>query len=116
MPSTPETVVWLIRHGASTFNLEGRCQGASDVPELTEAGRAASRRSGDRLRCAGVEAVISSPLRRAAKTALEIRHGLDRREISYETDARLREIDLPQWEGLSFLEIRRRFQIGRAFV
>ena len=109
MPSTPETVVWIIRHGASTFNLEGRCQGASDVPELAEAGRHASRTSGERLRYAGVEAVISSPLRRAAHTALEIRNVLDGRDIPYETDARLREIELPQWEGLSFGEIRHRF-------
>jgi probable phosphoglycerate mutase len=30
-------------------------------------------------------------------------------DIPFETDARLREIELPLWEGLSFAEIRRRF-------
>jgi probable phosphoglycerate mutase len=109
VPSTPDTVVWLIRHGASTFNLEGRCQGASDVPEITDDGCEASRRSGERLRSAGVDVVISSPLRRAAQTAVEIRRVLGRQEIPHETDPRLCEIDLPEWQGLPFVEIRRRF-------
>ena len=109
MSSTPETVVWLVRHGASTFNLEGRCQGASDKPELTEAGCATSRQSGERLRFAGVDVVISSPLRRARETALEIRSVLGWQEIPDETDRRLCEIDLPEWQGLPFAEIRRRF-------
>ena len=111
MRSTPETVVWLIRHGASTFNLEGRCQGCSDEPKLSELGREEARLSGLRLRRAGIEAVISSPLRRAADTALTLMYmlGPEVADIGFETDARLREIELPQWEGLCFAEIRRRF-------
>ena len=109
MRSTRETVVWLIRHGASTFNFEGRCQGYSNEPELTEAGREAARKSGERLRRAGIEAVISSPLRRVAQTAFEIMDSLPTREILFDLDVRLREIDLPQWEGLPYAEIRGRF-------
>lgn len=111
MHSTPETVVWLIRHGTSTFNLEGRCQGCSDEPELTAPGREAARRSGERLGRAGIEAVISSPLRRAAQSALEMLDMLRPHagDITLEIDARLCEIELSQWEGLPFAEIRRRF-------
>lgn len=109
MPSTRETVVWVVRHGASTFNLEGRCQGCSNAPELTEAGREAARKSGERLRRAGIEVVISSPLRRAVQTAFEIIDGLEMRDIQFDIDARLREIELPQWGGLPFAEIQRQF-------
>lgn len=111
MHSTPETVVWLIRHGTSTFNLEERCQGCSDEPELTEPGREEARRSGERLGRAGVEAVISSPLRRAAQSALEMLDVLRplAGDVPFEINAELREVELPQWEGLPFTEIRRRF-------
>ena len=50
MPLTPETCVWLLRHGASTFNLQHRCQGSSDEPELTLQGREEARLSGERKR------------------------------------------------------------------
>ena len=108
MLSTLETMVWLVRHGLSTFNLQRRCQGCCDLPELTEAGRQSARLTGTRLRQARVEAIISSPLRRAAQTAFEIKDELAR-EIPLELDARLREIELPQWEGLPLAEIPRRF-------
>ncbi len=111
MSKASETVVWLIRHGASTFNLEGRCQGCSDEPELAEPGRQQARVSGERLRRAGIEAVICSPLRRAAHTAMEILDALRSRDrnIPCEADARLREIELPEWEGLTFPQIQLRF-------
>ncbi len=111
MQSAHETVVWLIRHGSSTFNLEGRCQGCSDEPELTASGREAARLSGERLRGAGLQAIISSPLRRATHTAMEIADVLDAdgAKIPLKTDDRLREIELPQWEGLPISEIPQRF-------
>lgn len=111
MRSTPETVVWLIRHGASTFNRDGRCQGCCNLPELTQAGRDAAHLSGERLRSAGIEAIIFSPLRRAAQTAWEIANGLhpSSGKIPVEPDPRLREIELPQWEGMTFAQIRAEF-------
>jgi len=108
MSSRPETVVWLVRHGLSTFNLQGRCQGCCDLPELTEAGRQAARVTGGRLRRAGICALVSSPLRRAAQTAFEIRNELAG-EIQLTFDARLREIELPEWEGLPHVDIPLRF-------
>jgi broad specificity phosphatase PhoE len=109
--SMPETVVWLIRHGTSTFNLEGRCQGCSDEPELTQQGREEARLSGERLGRVGIEAIISSPLRRATQSAFEILDMLRPQggDIAFDMDARLLEIELPEWEGLPFAEIRRRF-------
>jgi broad specificity phosphatase PhoE len=107
----PETLVWIVRHGVSTFNLEGRCQGCSDEPELTPSGREAARLTGERLAHAGIEAIISSPLRRALNTALTIMDAFrsESGEVPFETDHRLREIELPLWEGLSFEKIRSQF-------
>jgi probable phosphoglycerate mutase len=107
----PETQVWLLRHGASTFNAQHRCQGSCDEPELTPQGREEACLSAERLSSEGIEAIISSPLRRASETAEHLLKAISAqgRKITFETDARLREIDLHQWEGLPFEEIRRRF-------
>jgi len=106
-----ETQVWLLRHGASTFNAQHRCQGSCDEPELTPQGREEARLSAERLSSEGIEAVISSPLRRASDTAEHLLKaiGAQGRKITFETDARLREIELYHWEGLPLEEIPRRF-------
>jgi probable phosphoglycerate mutase len=101
----------LLRHGASTFNLQHRCQGCSDEPELTPKGREEARLSGERLGCEDIHAVITSPLRRGVETAgeaLKTVRAQDRRILS-KIDSRLREIELYYWEGLSLNEIPRRF-------
>jgi probable phosphoglycerate mutase len=113
MLSTAETAtrVWILRHGTSTFNVEGRYQGCCDAPALTETGRRAARLSGERLRAADIDVVMTSPLRRAVQTAEEaleaLHEGTTRAPLK--TDARLREVELLTWEGLSFAEVKRRF-------
>lgn len=106
-----ETKLWILRHGKSTFNAEGRYQGCCDIPELTETGRQAARLSGERLREAGIDNVITSPLRRAVQTAHEVLEAFGRHatHLQLETDARLREVELPDWEGLPFAEVKQRF-------
>lgn len=108
---TSETRVWFLRHGVSTFNLEHRCQGCSDEPELTAEGRAAARLTGERLAADGIQTVISSPLRRAAHTAGEVLKILraEGRGVAFETDDRLREVALFGWEGLPLEKIARCF-------
>ena len=111
MLAMSETQVWLLRHGASTFNAQHRCQGSRDEPELTPQGREQACLSAERLSSEGIEAVISSPLRRASDTAWHLLKTIraQDRKITFETDARLREIDLYEWEGLPLEEISRRF-------
>ena len=61
--------LWLIRHGESEGNLERRIQGWQDFP-LTNRGRRQAARLAERLaEEAGIEAIITSPLARAATTA-----------------------------------------------
>ena len=111
MPTTADTLVWLLRHGTSTFNLQHRCQGCSDEPELTPQAREEARLSAERLASKGIQAVITSPLRRASGTARELLKVICQKNarITFETDARLREVELYQWEGLSLKEIPHRF-------
>ncbi len=67
--------------------------------------------SGERLKSEGIAAVISSPLQRAVETAHEVRAVLEqsRNGVSLVTDTRLREVDLPAWEGLHYDTVKQEF-------
>ena len=82
--------LYLIRHGESTYNAEGRIQGQSDVP-LSELGRRQSRAVARAMAAVPAEAIYSSPLCRALEVAKDIaaEHGLPVR-----TDPRLKEISV----------------------
>lgn len=89
----------LIRHGLTEWNRQRRFQGQADPP-LTEAGRKQARRLARLLsRYAQVDAVVSSPLRRARETAELAFPG---REVA--TDARLMELDFGRFEGRTAAE------------
>lgn len=111
MLALSETCVWFLRHGESTFNVEHRCQGSCDEPELTARGRETACLSGERLAAEGIQTIISSPLGRAAHTADEVLKIVRARgqRVTFETDDRLREIGLYNWEGLHFEKISRYF-------
>ncbi|MEE1621768.1 histidine phosphatase family protein [Zafaria sp. J156] len=62
----------LVRHGQTPWNFEGRLQGQVDIP-LNAAGRAQARQAGRQLAeeydAGSWDAVVASPLGRAAETA-----------------------------------------------
>jgi broad specificity phosphatase PhoE len=60
--------IYLIRHGQTNWNKEGRFQGREDIP-LNEIGLQQARKCGLALAGEEFKAVISSPLGRARKTA-----------------------------------------------
>jgi broad specificity phosphatase PhoE len=98
----------LVRHGQSDFNAQGRVQGCSDEPSLTNAGRRAANDVATYLRRAGINQVITSPLRRACDFAARMVVLLkDSAPLPVEVDGRLREIELPLWEGLEIAELER---------
>lgn len=71
--------VHLVRHGQSTWNVEGRLQGQTVHPPLTSQGRVDAKRAGDRLAAivgAADVAIISSDLVRASQTAEAIENTL----------------------------------------
>lgn len=59
---------FVIRHGETAWNVEGRFQGQQDT-ELNEKGRSQAVLLGERLAGHNFEAVLTSPLRRASETA-----------------------------------------------
>ena len=70
-------MLYSVRHGETDWNCQPtRCQGWADVP-LNDAGRRQAREQGSRLRGAGIQAIVSIHLLRAAQTAGLIRDQID---------------------------------------
>ncbi|ROO89441.1 putative phosphoglycerate mutase [Actinocorallia herbida] len=101
-------VLW--RHGRTTWNLENRFQGKTDIP-LDEVGVAQAQRAARLLAAYGPTAIVASPLQRAARTGQSLADlvGLP---ISYDDD--LVERDGGLWEGLTGTEIRERYPAEHA--
>lgn len=98
--------MFLLRHGATANNVlrPPRIQGCGSDLELSEEGRAQARRASETLANQTIDAVFSSPLKRAVQTAeaIALPRGLSVRAI----DA-LKECDVGAWEGKSWEEIAR---------
>lgn len=108
LPTAPTQVI-LVRHGRSTFNQQGRFQGCSDQSILTPDGKLSAQQVGVFLRDTPIHAIYASPLQRVRQTLEAILGELSAAEISTPTlDDRLREVDLPAWEGLPFQQVRER--------
>ena len=85
--------VYLLRHGQTPYNADGnRYCGHTDI-ELTERGIQQALGVRERLRGVHLDAVYSSPLLRARRTA-ELASGWS----SVQTDRRMIEIDFGSWE------------------
>lgn len=102
-------MIYLLRHGETVFNAAGRYQGALDSP-LTPRGQAQARALGRRLAARLGPAphgfrLVASPLGRTRETArlVALELGLDPARIEH--DARLREVTLGTWDGLTRDEI-----------
>jgi len=97
-----QTTVLLVRHGETEWNVQHRIQGQGDSA-LTEAGERQAELLGDRLAGTHIDAVYSSDLTRALRTAEAIaeRHAL--RPI---LDRGLRERGFGRWEGLTLDQAR----------
>lgn len=95
----------LLRHGATDWNLQGRCQGASDI-ELNDVGLHQAETIAATLSREKIDAVYSSHLKRALQTAHAVSrpHGLP---VNIEED--VRELDHGDLEGLTFEEIKENY-------
>lgn len=105
--SAPDAVVglWLMRHGESRWNREGRAQGQAAAPGLTARGREQVRQSADRwawspaapVGATAPAAVLSSDLLRARQSAEIL---ADRLGLTALVDRRWRERSLGSAEGM----------------
>jgi len=94
-------MIWLARHGETTWNVEGRYQGRLESPlselGMRQAAALALHFSAVLARSETVPArVVSSPLGRCVETARPSAEALG---VPLETDARLIEIAHGTWEG-----------------
>ena len=101
-------VVW--RHGQTTYNLERRFQGQSDVP-LDQVGLRQAAEAAPYLAALRPSAIFSSDLSRASVTAAALARLTG---LSVQLDKDLRERSGGSWEGLTEAEIRERFPAERA--
>ncbi|MER6776422.1 MULTISPECIES: histidine phosphatase family protein [unclassified Streptomyces] len=92
-------VLW--RHGQTSWNLERRFQGSTDI-ELTETGVAQARRAARLLASLKPAAILASDLRRASATAAELAAVTG---LPVTHDAALRETYAGEWQGLTHEEI-----------
>lgn len=88
--------VWLVRHGESTWNALGLCQGHHPGPALTARGWRQARRCAAALAHEPIGLLATSDLRRAAETAAPIGAALG---LTPTVDPRLRERSLGDAEG-----------------
>lgn len=98
------TRILVIRHGQSEWNALGRWQGRADPP-LTDLGRHQAWSAA--LHLGAVDAIVASPLGRAADTATIISEQLGVGPVSFDPD--LVERDAGEWSGLTKAEIEQAF-------
>jgi broad specificity phosphatase PhoE len=109
----PAPTIYYIRHGETSWNAEGRLQGAQDVP-LNDLGRKQAAHAGPILadlfgrdgRDKATLSFVCSPLGRARSTMELVRSELKLPPSDYGIDDRLREIAYGQWEGSTLAEMQ----------
>ncbi len=107
------TYLWLVRHGQTDWNVQGRWQGQTpDAPPLNAAGLAQAEAVAEQLAAQASQdglafaAIYSSDLLRARQTAEIIARRLG---LPVQLDARLREVHLGVWEGMLGDEVALRY-------
>lgn len=102
--------VYLVRHGQTDWNVEGRLQGQADTA-LNATGRGQAARNGRRLAelLADPSApdFVASPLGRTRETMEILRAEMGLEPGGYRTDPRLLEVHFGAWEGHTFAELER---------
>ena len=99
-PTTGQHQVWVLRHGATEWSVNGRHTGRTDLP-LSPAGRAQAEAVGRLLAGRPFARVLVSPLDRAAATCALAGYG-----DAAETDDDLAEWDYGRYEGITSQQIR----------
>ncbi|MGE0823045.1 MAG: histidine phosphatase family protein [Candidatus Binatia bacterium] len=101
MTSHRPLTVYLIRHGETQWNREGRCQGGTDIP-LTAKGYQQAHAIAKALAGTSFSTILSSPLQRSRETAAILATS---QNLEVETCPELQEWDQGSLEGLSGPEL-----------
>ena len=102
-PTAATTTIILARHGETDYNLEGRCQGAVDIP-LNATGIKQAEALAASLQNIKIDVFISSPLQRAYVTTQKVAawHGAP----TIIVEPRLREINLGEWASQKSADLK----------
>lgn len=95
-----KTTTLLLRHGETPLSAERRFAGRGDIP-LNEAGKRQAAAAARCLAGRGVDVIVTSPLRRARRTAEAAAQATG---APLEVDDDLVETDFGKWEGMTFAE------------
>lgn len=93
--------IYLIRHGRTEWNRDGRIQGRQNSPLISES-RHITEAIADYMYDKNIDSVISSPLRRCTETADIICRILDK---NYSIDVEMMECDHGMCEGMTLAQI-----------
>lgn len=100
--------IYLIRHGETDWNAEGRLQGQKDIA-LNATGRAQAAGNGRTLAALIGDAAgydfVASPLLRTRATMEILRGAMGLDPLAYRTDERLIELSFGDWEGHTLAEL-----------
>jgi broad specificity phosphatase PhoE len=100
------TEIILTRHGQTEWNVEEVFRGRIDI-ELNQTGLKQAELLAESLSGQEIEAVYSSPLKRAAKTAEAVAR---RHSLKVEIVNGLIDCDFGQWQGLHLKEVREKYK------
>jgi probable phosphoglycerate mutase len=109
MHPRPAFPLYLVRHGETDWNAEGRLQGGRDIP-LNDFGRVQAEDVGRRLyeidpRPDDLD-YLCSPMSRARETMEILRRTMGFHPTYYKVDDRLRELTFGGWEGQTWRQVR----------
>jgi alpha-ribazole phosphatase len=100
-------ILYFIRHGQTDWNVKGKIQGSYDS-ELNDTGINQAKELGQKVLDLNIKfsKIYSSKQKRALKTA-EILSNVT--AVEYSPEEGLEEINLGDWEGLSWKEVREKY-------
>lgn len=97
--------LYLIRHGQTDWNIQGKIQGSHDI-SLNETGLTQAEMLAESMETKPVKLIFSSTLKRAMSTA----EALGRKQgVEIVPMPKLREVEFGKWEGLTWDEIERTY-------
>ncbi|MBA1392390.1 histidine phosphatase family protein [Bombilactobacillus bombi] len=88
--------VYIVRHGETDTNKDGKINGASTDLPLNQTGQLQAQALHESFDMSKIARVYSSPMKRAFQTAQIVNDG----HCKIEVDERLQEIDYGDWDGL----------------
>jgi 2,3-bisphosphoglycerate-dependent phosphoglycerate mutase len=102
------SILVLVRHGESQWNLENRFTGWVDVP-LSPKGMEEARRAGEKLRGTGFDKAFTSVLIRAERTLDIILEVIGQKDVAVEKSEALNERHYGELQGLNKEETAKKF-------